>query len=139
MPAKNNVSDSDTTTAKAVAKELAENLMGHTAPAGATEETPPPVKKSIYDGVTNFAYVGPSLPGGMLKNNTILNGTHEQITEYYKEAVEQFPSVGRLFVPVARLAESREKLLRGGNLISRHFQEVAAAIAKMEKEKGENE
>jgi len=137
MSVKKSVSDSDTTKTVAETENAVVNTETEaaTAPAAVT----PPVQKSLYDGITTFAYVGPSLPSGWLKSNTILNGTYAEITEYYKEAIELFPSVARLFVPVSRLAESREKLLRGGNLISRHFQEVAAAIAKMEKEKGENE
>ena len=113
---KKDVSDSDTI-----------NTAGNTeaaAPAGATTAD----KKPMYDGGTNFAYIGPSLPGGRLKSNTVLGGTYAEITEYYKEAIDLYPSVAKLFVPVSRLAESREKAEKGGNLINRYYNEVAAAI-----------
>ena len=126
--AKNNepVSDSDTKTTAGNVETIEAD-----APAGAT---PPTDKKPMYEGVTNFAYIGPSLPGGTLKSNTILGGTYAEITEYYKEAIEQYPAVAKLFVPVTRLAESREKAAKGGNLINKIYNEVADAIAEKAKE-----
>lgn len=84
--------------------------------------------KERYKGITNFAYVGPSLPGGRLKSLTTLNGTYAQITEYYQEAIALFPKVARLIVPVTRLAEAREKTQNSGNLLYNYYQEVAAAV-----------
>jgi len=102
----NNVSDSDTT------KESA---------AGEKE-------KVRYKGLTKFTYVGPSLPGGRLKSNTILEGTYAEITEYYKEAIELYPNVANLIVPVSQLAESRVKIKKSGNLMYNYYTEVDDAI-----------
>jgi len=111
---KNNVSDSDTTPA-------------------------PAENKPMYDKITSFAYVGVSLPGGRLKSNTILHGTYAAIMEYYKEDIASYPGVEKLFVPVSKLAESREKLRSGGNLLSKYNQDIAAAIkTKTEKEGADN-
>ena len=115
MSNKKTVSDSDTTT---------------NAPEGAT-----PNGKGRYEGVTNFAYIGPSLPGGKLQSNTVLCGTYAEITEYYKDAIEIYPSAARLIVPVTRLAESREKIKTSGNLLYNYNTEIAAAI----KARGEEE
>jgi hypothetical protein len=41
-------------------------------------------------------------------------------------------------VPVSRLAESREKAKKGGNLVNKYYEEVAAAI-KANKTEGEKE
>jgi len=109
MSKNKNVSDSDTNN-----------------PAAETENAA--VNTGRYEGVTNFAYIGPSLPGGRLKSNTVLCGTYAEITEYYKEAIELYPSAARLIVPVARLAESREKIKTSGNLLYNYNEEIAAAI-----------
>jgi len=115
----NNVSDSDTKTAVETA-----------APTEGTQ-----TDNKLYDGVTNFVYIGPSLPGGKLKSYTVLNGTFAEIKEFYNEAITLYPSVLKLIVPVSRLAESREKAEKGGNLINQYYKEVAAAIVP----KGEEE
>jgi len=117
------VSDSDTKT------PAAEAVNTETAPAVPTDAAPK------NEGATTFAYIGPALPNGRLKSNTILVGTHAEITEYYKETIELYPSVAKLIVPVSRLAESREKAEKSGNLLNKYCQEVAEAI----KPKGEDE
>ena len=127
MAKNNSASNSDARDAAADADNAA-----NTVPEGTT---PPTDKKPPHEGVTNFAYIGPSLPGGGLKSNTVLAGTYQQITDYYKEAIELYPGIEKLFVPASRLAETREKSKKGGNLISKHYQEIAAAI----KAKGETE
>ena len=127
MAKNNSASNSDAGNA-AVGADSAVNAVPEAA-------TPPAPQKPLYEGITNFAYIGPSLPGGGLKSNAVLAGTYEQITDYYKEAIELYPGIEKLFVPASRLADSREKVKAGGNLISKHYQEVAAAI----KTKGETE
>lgn len=130
---KKGVSESDTTNTTAeslnTAENTAENATENTE--AATVETPP--AKARYEGITNFAYIGPSLPGGRLKSLTVLGGTYAQITDYYKEAITLYPGVARLIVPVARLAEAREKTQTSGNLMYNYYQEIAATI----KAKGE--
>ena len=115
----NNVSDSDTKTAVETA-----------APTEGTQ-----TDNKLYDGVTNFVYIGPSLPGGKLKSYTVLNGTFAEIKEFYNEAITLYPSVLKLIVPVSRLAESREKAEKSGNILHKYCEDVSTEI----KTKGENE
>ena len=93
------------------------------------EDAPAAPTKTRYEGVTNFAYIGPSLPGGRLKSNTILSGTHAEITAYYAEAITLYPNAAKLIVPVARLAEFREKVQTSGNVMYNYYAELAAAIS----------
>ena len=116
---KKSVSDSDT---KSTAAE-AESTIVHAEDALAAPT------KMRYDGVVNFAYIGPSLPGGKLKSNTILSGTYAEITAYYNEAITLYPNAARLIVPVARLAEFREKVRTSGNVMYNYYAELAAAIS----------
>jgi len=99
----------------------------------------PVEKKPMYDKITSFAYVGVSLPGGRLKSNTILHGTYAAILEYYKEVIELYPGVEKLIVPVVKLAEAREKLRSGGNLLNKYNQDVIAAIKTNTEQEGANE
>lgn len=120
------VSDSDTTAESVTTAENAAESM-----EAATADTA--LIKARYEGVRNFVYIGPSLPGGRLKSLTVLSGTYAQIADYYKETIALYPSIERLIVPVARLAEAREKTQTSGNLMYNYYQEIAAEI----KEKGE--
>ena len=123
-----NVSESDTVnTAENTETEITTDTAENTEAENATNVTPQGGTVQ-YEGITNFAYVGPTLPRGKLKSNTILCGTFAQVTEYFKDAIALYPGVEKLFVPVNRLAETRERLQKGGNLINRHVQEVEAAI-----------
>jgi hypothetical protein len=127
--AKNNipVSESDTQNAAAVNETAADAVQETPAPTTPDQDPAPPAR-ARYEGVTAFVYIGPSLPDGRLKNNTILSGTYEQVTGYYADAIGAYPSVARLIVPVARLAESREKTQTSGNVMHKYYQDVTAAI-----------
>ena len=124
MSTKKTVSDSDT-------KKTVPDIESTAESTETTADTPTdttPENKAQYEGVKTFVYIGPALPNGRLKSNTILSGTYTEITDYYKEAVALYPGVERLIVPVLRLAESREKVQKGGNLLHKYYQDVAAAI-----------
>lgn len=125
--AKNNQSNvSETDTINAAATETTQNEGSGTAA---------PTEKARYEGVTAFVYVGPSLPGGRLKSNTVLSGTYAEIAEYFKDAIALHPSVARLIVPVSRLAEAREKTQNSGNAMYKYYTEVTAAISAKGEEK----
>ena len=121
-----NVSETDT---NAPAESVVENTQP--APAGET----PAANKPLYEGVTRFVYIGAALPQGKLQSYKVLIGTYAEITEYYKETIAEYPGVEKLIVPAERLAESREKAQKSGNLLYKYCQEVAETIkAKGEKE-----
>ena len=119
----NNVSDLDTENTESAAETTQAN----------THSAPPEGER--YKGVTTFAYIGPSLPGGRLKSNTVLSGTYAEITGYYKEAVTLCPSVAKLIVPVSQLAQSREKTQKSGNIMHKYYMDVVAAINTKGEEK----
>lgn len=97
-------------------------------PVVSDSDTAKAAEAAKYNGVKNFVYVGPSLPGGRLKSNVVLIGTYAEIMEYHKEAVSRYPGVERLFVPVSSLADAKAKLQNGGNALSKYYQDVAAKI-----------
>lgn len=81
------------------------------------------------DTAEAYVYIGPNLPSGAkLTANAIISGTKDQINGYYKDVIEQYPNVEKLIIPVARLAESREKIKAGGNALSKYYNDLAAQI-----------
>jgi hypothetical protein len=94
----------------------------------AAEATAPTNRKPLRNEAKSFVYIGPALLGGKLKSNTVIRGTYAEITEYYKEVIAECPNVAKLIVPVARLADSREKAQKSGNVLYQYCQEIAAAI-----------
>lgn len=81
-------------------------------------------------GTSNYVYIGPSLPGASLKSNTVISGTKKQISEYYKDAFEQFPNAERLIVPTEKLSESREKIRNGGNILNKYYNDLLIQVKK---------
>jgi len=76
-----------------------------------------------------FAYIGPSLPGGMLKQNTILHGTRAAVEEHCKAAIDLCPAVAKLIVPTDKnLQQARNNAQTSGNYLHKCCGEVAAAI-----------
>ena len=96
------------------------------AEATTTAEATP--KKARHAGVTTFVYIGPSLPNGRLMSNTILSGNFEAVTEYYKDAIEEYPSVEGLIVPLSQLADSKAKASKSGNGVYNRCQKVLGEI-----------
>lgn len=75
-----------------------------------------------------YIYIGPSLPKGKLKSNTVLQGEREEIEEHLKEILEEFPEVKRLIVPTSKLGESKAKLKAQGNSLYNSYEKVEATM-----------
>lgn len=80
----------------------------------------------------HFVYIGPTLPGGKLKSNTVLCGGMEEIKKYYGEVLEDFPQVTRLIVPVQKLGELKTKVQTPGNIINKYYNDIVSAISNKE-------
>jgi hypothetical protein len=93
-----------------------------------------PVKAAKDNEGRRFVYVGPSLPGGGLKGNTILRGTRAEVEDYLAESLELFPQAAKLIVPVAKLAETKAKLQKSDNIVRKHFDDLSTAIIKRSRE-----
>lgn len=78
-----------------------------------------------------YFYIGPNLPGGALKKNTIFVGTKTEIKEKFKEEIEKYPQLERLIVKVETLAEAKAKASQPGNLLYKCYQDVlSTAVAE---------
>lgn len=74
-------------------------------------------------------YIGPSLPSGMLKQNRVMIGTDAEIRKELAEAIGKFPLIEKLIVPVAELAEAKNRARTGGNVLNKYCADLNACIA----------
>ena len=99
------------------------------AEAEATDTVPAPVETPYaVEARRNYIYIGPTLPKGLLKSNTLLTGTMTEIKTYLHGAMEKYPDIIGLVVPTDRLAESRHMLRGGKGALAAKYDKVKLAI-----------
>ncbi|MEY8517184.1 hypothetical protein AALC25_09700 [Lachnospiraceae bacterium 29-84] len=89
-------------------------------------------KKTEGETVT-IAYIGPQLPGGLLKTNKIMTGTREEITKELAGVLERYPLVEKMLVPVEKLAEKKDKAATAGNILNKYYTDIVSSIAAGER------
>ena len=121
-----------TEAAEAAEKEKTNNTTKDgKADSGANNEATEGEKK---EGETvTLAYIGPSLPAGLLKTNKILIGTREEIDKELAAVLEKYPLVGKMLVPVEKLAEKKGKAATAGNILNKYYTDIVSAIAASER------
>lgn len=99
--------------------------------SGANNEATEGEKK---EGETvTLAYIGPSLPAGLLKTNKILIGTREEIDKELAAVLEKYPLVGKMLVPVEKLAEKKDRAATAGNILNKYYTDIVSSIAANER------
>ena len=76
--------------------------------------------------VQHVVYCGPTLPPeyGLTKYQIFIGG----FPVHVQQAVEKFPDIKPLFVPIKELAQTRLNLERPGSVEAAQYQEAVAAI-----------
>ena len=82
----------------------------------------------------NYIYIGPTLPNGLMKTATLIQGTRKQVEEYAAPAAAFCPEVLKLIVPTEKLREANERLKKAGALSVRYKQVQNAVAAARGKE-----
>ena len=101
------------------------------ADSGANNEATEGEKK---EGETvTLAYIGPSLPAGLLKTNKIMIGTREEIEKELAAVLEKYPLVGKMLVPVEKMAEKKNRAATAGNILNKYYTDIISAIAANER------
>ena len=80
-----------------------------------------------------LAYIGPSLPAGLLKTNKIMIGTREEILKELAVVLEKYPLVEKMLVPVEKLAEKKGKAATAGNILNKYYTDIVSFIAANER------
>ena len=81
-----------------------------------------------------LVYVGPSLPRGLLKQNSIFVGTREQVEKSLEEVINKYPMAGKMLVPVSKLAEAKVKIASKGNILYKYYADIVSLIGAEFKE-----
>lgn len=85
-----------------------------------------PQKREAWSGYTQFAYIGPALPGGALKSNAVLLGTFGEIKESIAPTLEKYPQAEKLIFPVEKLGEQLRKVKTPGNIANKYYNELVS-------------
>lgn len=75
-----------------------------------------------------FVYAGPSIPGGILRENAIFRGSMEDVKAYLAAPLEKYPQIASLIVPANRLAGFAAKVKTPGNIAHKHYCDIVSAM-----------
>ena len=102
-----------------------------TAQDGQQDVPKAPAEGTDAPDVVKLVYVGPQLPRGRLKTNTIFEGTREQIlaSPELAELLKKYPMIGKMLVPVSKLAEAKRKTKTAGNVLHKFYADIESLIA----------
>ena len=78
---------------------------------------------------TKMIYIGPSLPKAVLKENSIFDGTKEEILKQLASVFQKYPIAEKLLVPVDRLAWQKDRMKTAGNLMNKYYSDLASVIS----------
>lgn len=79
---------------------------------------------------TVYMYVGPALPRGLLKANSMFTGTMESVLQELEPAIARYPLVKRLLVPVSNLANAKMQIRDSGTLLGHSYRQLADDMKK---------
>lgn len=86
------------------------------------------LEKTGSSGTEKMVYIGPYLPGTMLKSNTVLEGTRAEIKNNLAGVFEKFPLAEKMLVPVSKLAEMKDKVKTAGNIFNKYYSDLVSAL-----------
>lgn len=79
-----------------------------------------------------YCYIGPNLPDGALKKNSIIIGTKSEIKERYKAEIEKYPQLERLMISVENLADAKSKVETEGNILNKYYGDILSVVSSKE-------
>lgn len=115
-------------------EEETENMESEEDSKDETEDTEPEegsrekTEDTGAEGYNMYVYTGPSLPRGQLKENAVFRGEKEDVKAYLKDAIEKYPQIERLIVPVPLLGAYRAKVKTPGNIAHKYYNDIVSAI-----------
>lgn len=98
-----------------------------------TQEAEKP-QEGPQEAQETLVYVGPSLPRGLLKQNSIFVGTREQVEKSLEEVISKYPMAGKMLVSVSKLAEAKVKIASKGNILYKYYADIVSLIGAEFKE-----
>ena len=110
------------------AVEVAEQVAAceHSTP----DEKPAEQPVATAETPTVYVYVGPTLPGGMLKENKMFIGTREVVLKELASVTDRYAEVQRLLVPVDGLASAKKQVKDKGTLLGHSYLQLEVKLKK---------
>ena len=91
--------------------------------------------RKLWEGYSQFVYIGPSIPGGLLKKNAVLIGEFEQIKAYLAPVLEKYPQAEKLLYPTEKAGYAMRKIQAQGNIVHKCYMDlVSLTNARMKEE-----
>ena len=91
--------------------------------------------RKLWEGYSQFVYIGPSIPGGLLKKNAVLIGEFGQIKAYLAPVLEKYPQAERLLYPTEKAGYAMRKIQAKGNIVHKCYTDlVSLTNARMKEE-----
>ena len=87
-----------------------------------------PAEKKEVSAKKTVVYIGPQLPNGLLKTNTTIIGTDEEIEEGLKDAFEKYPLVKRMLVPVNEVAAKKVEVETKGKILNKYYTDIMSQV-----------
>jgi len=106
--------------------EKAENRADNEATGGGETAMGTPEEK---EEIVKLAYIGPTLPAGMLKCNRIFIGTRKEIRKELEAVLEKYPLVEKMLVPASQMGEKKDKAKTAGNILHKYYADLVSGIA----------
>ncbi|MBP2015705.1 hypothetical protein [Anaerococcus degeneri] len=88
-----------------------------------------PITAKAVEEERTYCYIGPNLPDGVLKKNSLIIGTKKAIKEKYKNEIEKYKQLEQLIIPVENLAEAKAKVESDGNILNKYYRDIASTVA----------
>lgn len=88
-----------------------------------------PITAKAVEEEKTYCYIGPNLPDGVLKKNSLIIGTKKAIKEKYKNEIEKYKQLEQLIIPVENLAEAKAKVESDGNILNKYYRDIASTVA----------
>ena len=83
-------------------------------------------RRKLWEGYSQFVYIGPSLPGGLLKKNAVLIGEFEQIKAYLAPVLEKYPQAERMLYPTEKAGYAMRKIQAKGNIVHKCYMDLVS-------------
>lgn len=78
-------------------------------------------KATVKIECRKYIYIGPSIKGDALQNNTVFIGKRADVLKSLNKVIEKIPQVANLIIPIDKVSEYRLKLSQKDNIISRYY------------------
>jgi hypothetical protein len=98
------------------------------------ETTAATTDTATTEEVVKVIYIGPTLPAGQLKCNSVFEGTTEEIKKSLETVVAKYPSIEKLLVPIGELADKKIKVKTPGNIFYKYYTDILSAASAPVKE-----